>query len=52
MASWGDIVVASYLRWLKVVLGADCEQWKDISSWHNGRWGRIAEALKGYEIVV
>jgi len=45
-ASWGDIVVASYLSWLRIVLGPDCQQWKDISSWNSGRWGRIAEALK------
>jgi len=49
--SWGDIVVGSFLRWVRIVLGADSQQWEDISSWNNGRWGRIAEALKDYETI-
>jgi len=47
--SWGDIAVASYILWLRVVWGKDSQQWKDISSWHNGRWATIIEALKKYE---
>ena len=47
--SWGDISVASYIIWLRVVWGEDSRQWKDISSWHNGRWAAIIEALKKYE---
>ena len=47
--SWGDIVVASYLIWLRVVWGEDSQQWKDISSWNDGRWAAIIKALKKYE---
>jgi len=51
-ASWGDIVVASHLIWVRIVSRAENQQWKDISSWNSGRCGGIAEALKNYEIVV
>ena len=47
--SWGDIIVASYLKWTRAVWGDDSEQWKDISSWNNGRWAAIIEGLKKYE---
>ena len=39
--SWRDIVIASYLVWMK-----------DISSWNNGRWAGLVEALKEYKTVV
>jgi glutathione S-transferase len=52
MASWGDIVVASYLITLRILWEEDSQQWKDISSWNDGRWARITEALKKYETVV
>jgi len=47
--SWGDIIVAGYLNWTRVVWGDDSQQWKDVSSWNNGRWVAIIEALKKYE---
>jgi len=50
--SWGDIIVASSLLWLRIIWGEDSPQWKDISSWHDGRWARIVEALKKHETAV
>ena len=50
--SWGDIIVVSYLVWLRTTWGEDSSQWKDISSWNGGRWARIVEALKRYETIV
>ena len=47
--SWGDIIVASYLKWMREVWGDASQQWKDISSWNNGRWAAIIEALKKYD---
>lgn len=47
--SWGDIIVASYFKWMRVVWGDDSQQWKDISFWNNGRWAAISEGLKKYE---
>ncbi|KIM41198.1 hypothetical protein M413DRAFT_445896 [Hebeloma cylindrosporum] len=50
--SWGDIVIASYFLWMRIVWGEDSQQWKDVSTWNNGRWAGIVEALKKYETVV
>jgi len=47
--SSGDIDVASCLNWLRVIWGDDSQEWKDISSWNNGRWAAIIEAMKKYE---
>ena len=50
-ASWGDMVVASFFVALRLLWGEENEQWKDISSWNNGRWVGITEALKKYGTV-
>lgn len=50
--SWGDIIVVSYLVWLRTIWGEDSSQWRDVSSWNGGRWARIVEALKRYETIV
>ncbi|KAF9484206.1 hypothetical protein BDN70DRAFT_798310 [Pholiota conissans] len=50
--SWADIVIAAYLTWFKVVFGKDSQEWKDISSWHGGRWGRLVDNLRKYATVV
>jgi len=47
--SSGDIDLASCLNRLRVIWGDDSQQWKDISSWNNGRWAAIIEAMKKYE---
>ncbi|KAF9536581.1 hypothetical protein CPC08DRAFT_613849, partial [Agrocybe pediades] len=39
--SWADLVVASYTICLKISWGEDSEQWKDIASWHGGRWNNL-----------
>jgi hypothetical protein len=50
--SWVDIVIASYLVWMRIVWGEDNQKWKDISSWNNGRWAGLVEALRDYETAV
>jgi hypothetical protein len=52
MASWGDIVVTSYLPALTILWGEDSQKWKDVTSWSNGRWAGITAALKKYKTVV
>ena len=50
--SWGDIAVASCLIWLRIIWGEGSPQWKDISSWNDGRWAGIVDSMKKYETVV
>jgi glutathione S-transferase len=50
--SWADFVVAAYFTWMRIVFGEDSQKWKEISSWHGGRWKGHLDNLKKYEIVV
>ncbi|KAF8965876.1 hypothetical protein BDZ97DRAFT_1810125 [Flammula alnicola] len=50
--SWADFVVAAYLIWLRIIWGEDSQQWKDITSWHQGRWKILIDNLKKYETIV
>ncbi|KAF9479948.1 hypothetical protein BDN70DRAFT_878247 [Pholiota conissans] len=50
--SWADFVVAAYIVWLRIIWGEDSKEWKDITSWHDGRWKGLIENLKKYETVV
>ncbi|KAG5652519.1 hypothetical protein H0H81_004750 [Sphagnurus paluster] len=47
-----DFFLASYIQWLKVIWGEDSVEWKDISSWHDGRWVALVKALEKYETAV
>jgi hypothetical protein len=46
--SFADFVAGSYLKWMQVSLGKDSEEWKQISSWNEGRWGERVERLEKY----
>jgi glutathione S-transferase len=50
--SWSDLVVFSFLYWLKLIWGEDSKEWKDIASWNGGRWEAHINALKKYHTVV
>lgn len=49
--SWSDLMISSYLYWLKVIWGEDSKEWKDIASWNGGRWEAHSNALKKYHTV-
>jgi len=50
-ASWADIVVACYFIWMRIIWGEDSQEWKDISSWHEGRWKGLIDNFKKYETI-
>ncbi|KDR69175.1 hypothetical protein GALMADRAFT_923652 [Galerina marginata CBS 339.88] len=47
-----DAVVGGWTLWLRIVWGENSRQWKDIKSWHGGRWNAILDGLKKYDTVV
>ncbi|KAF8917269.1 hypothetical protein CPB85DRAFT_1215425 [Mucidula mucida] len=50
--SYADLLTAAFLRWTRVSLGEDSQEWKDITSWHDGRWGRLmGELAEKYESI-
>ncbi|KAI0356412.1 hypothetical protein OH77DRAFT_1519948 [Trametes cingulata] len=49
--AYADVTVASYLMWMRAILGASNEEWVAVESWDGGRWARFMEAFKAYEAV-
>ncbi|TFK45007.1 hypothetical protein BDQ12DRAFT_673949 [Crucibulum laeve] len=49
---FADFFVGGCLTHLKSVLGEDSEEWKDITTWHNGRWKAFLDGLKEYQAVI
>ncbi|PPQ71150.1 hypothetical protein CVT25_004768 [Psilocybe cyanescens] len=47
--SWADIVVVSWLFFMRRVWGEDSDEWKKIVSWNGGRWKNLSDAFKRYE---
>ncbi|ESK90067.1 hypothetical protein Moror_7863 [Moniliophthora roreri MCA 2997] len=47
--SFVDFALASSLIYIRILWGEDSEEWKNICSWHNGRWGRLVKDFGAYE---
>ncbi|KAK0215847.1 hypothetical protein EDD85DRAFT_443160 [Armillaria nabsnona] len=50
--SYADFTVAAWVLWVRLIYGADSEEWKDMSTWHVGRWGVLLKSFEKYETVV
>lgn len=49
--SWADFLVASWLIWERKMWGEESEKWRDVASWHHGRWQRLLNDLHEYERI-
>ncbi|KAG6850448.1 hypothetical protein H0H93_013320 [Arthromyces matolae] len=49
--SFLDFVLGGYLFWMRITLGEESKEWKDISTWNGGRFGALLEGIKKYEVV-
>lgn len=47
--TFADITVVSWLVFLKIIFGEDSQEWKDIASWHNGRWAGLVNTFARYQ---
>ncbi|THH04233.1 hypothetical protein EW145_g5669 [Phellinidium pouzarii] len=47
--SFADTVVIGYLMWVKIILGADSDEWKLVASWREGRWEKFLELTKKWQ---
>ncbi|KAK0184945.1 hypothetical protein F5146DRAFT_938041 [Armillaria mellea] len=50
--TFADLTVCGWMLAFRVVFGEDSQEWKDLSVWHDGRWGRLVKSLEKYETVV
>ncbi|KAF5363154.1 hypothetical protein D9758_008341 [Tetrapyrgos nigripes] len=44
----GDFAIGGWLVYCKNAWGEESQEWKDIASWNDGRWGRLLESLEEY----
>ncbi|KAK7058530.1 hypothetical protein VNI00_002166 [Paramarasmius palmivorus] len=49
---FADFALGGVLVGCKALFGEDSKEWKQITEWHNGRWGRYSKSLEKYEKVV
>ncbi|KAK7045888.1 hypothetical protein VNI00_007319 [Paramarasmius palmivorus] len=47
--SFADLQVAGSLVWMREMLGEESDEWKSVTAWHDGRWGRLVKDLEVYE---
>lgn len=49
--TFADAVVIAFLLWIKIIFGADSDEWKAVASWSGGRWGKLIESTKELQAV-
>lgn len=49
--TYGDIAIGSYFVWYGNLVEGDSDQWRDMLTWDEGRWSKLADALKPFEAV-
>ncbi|KAI0754884.1 hypothetical protein C8Q80DRAFT_1247739 [Daedaleopsis nitida] len=49
--TYADIIIAGLFMWFKKPFGEESQEWKDMLSWDDGRWGRFMAAFEKYEAV-
>ncbi|THU95236.1 hypothetical protein K435DRAFT_829163 [Dendrothele bispora CBS 962.96] len=47
--SFADFALAGMIGWARIVLGNESEEWQDMSTWHEGVFGKALDNLKQYE---
>jgi len=47
--SYADIIVGAWVRCFASMFEGD--KWEEMRSWHDGRWGRLAEEINKYPIL-
>ncbi|KAK0203263.1 hypothetical protein DFS33DRAFT_976958 [Desarmillaria ectypa] len=50
--TFADITVCGWMLSFRIVFGEDSPEWKDLSVWHDGRWGRLVKSFEKYEVVM
>lgn len=47
--SFTDFMIAGEMQWCMKAFGEESDLWKDMMTWHGGRWGKLVANLKKYE---
>ncbi|PBK90276.1 hypothetical protein ARMGADRAFT_1064757 [Armillaria gallica] len=49
---FADTVISAFLWLIRNTVGRESAEWKDITTWNDGRWGKHMERFKPYENVM
>jgi glutathione S-transferase len=49
--TYADFHVATLISWLEPLFGSDSQEWKDLTTWNNGRWAKLVADLSAYTKV-
>ncbi|KAK0435665.1 hypothetical protein EV421DRAFT_2061644 [Armillaria borealis] len=49
---FADTVVSAFLWLIRNTVGRESEEWKEIATWNDGRWGKHMDRFRPYETVV
>ncbi|KAF8916003.1 hypothetical protein CPB85DRAFT_1251063 [Mucidula mucida] len=49
--SFADFAIAASIRPIRLVWGVESKEWKAVTSWQDGKWGRLMKALECYKTV-
>ncbi|KAK0203368.1 hypothetical protein DFS33DRAFT_1383626 [Desarmillaria ectypa] len=49
---FADTAICGFLWFTRRMVGEDNEEWKDIASWNEGRWGKYLERFRSYEKIM
>ncbi|SJK98883.1 uncharacterized protein ARMOST_02157 [Armillaria ostoyae] len=49
---FADTVISAFFWLIRSTVERESEEWKDIATWHDGRWGKHLDRFKPYETVV
>ncbi|KAK0457217.1 uncharacterized protein EV420DRAFT_1549441 [Desarmillaria tabescens] len=50
--TFADVTMCAWMLFLRIILGEDSPEWKGLSTWHGGRWGRLVKSFEKYEVIV
>ncbi|KAF6745017.1 hypothetical protein DFP72DRAFT_1051592 [Ephemerocybe angulata] len=46
-----DAALGAVFHWMENLFGEDSAEWKQVTEWNNGRWGRLYKNIKPYTVV-
>jgi len=52
LMSYADVTIVGCVMFMKLILGAESQEWKEIESWHDGRWSTFLADFAEYLVVV
>ncbi|KAH6902442.1 hypothetical protein BKA70DRAFT_1567888 [Coprinopsis sp. MPI-PUGE-AT-0042] len=50
--SFADLVMGGWILSQREIWGEESEEWKDMMSWNDGKWAKLAHGIKEYEALI